>query len=117
MTFALHGFGITDKIIIGRAVIKSDIYSSVERKRINKSNIKKECERFKLAVNQVKKNLLSLKKNSLQNMPTELSNFVDLYYTILSDPVLNKNTISKIKKLIITDSIDNSKMSCTGWYV
>ncbi|MGE5385587.1 MAG: phosphoenolpyruvate--protein phosphotransferase [Betaproteobacteria bacterium] len=87
MSFTLHGLGISRGIAIGRATLMSHATLEVAHMTIPARQVDKEIERFDLAVNTVRDELMAMKQNA-GNAPTEITAFIDLHVMFLSDPEL-----------------------------
>ncbi|MDL1955563.1 MAG: phosphoenolpyruvate--protein phosphotransferase [Candidatus Desulfofervidus auxilii] len=93
------GIGASPGIGIGKVVL-------LERKEprfvyeflLKESEVKKEVERFKKAVDEVKKEFKQLIKNLKKTPFKEVKQIIETYISILSDPLLFKTTIHCIKE-------------------
>jgi len=99
MEIRFKGIGVSPGIGIGEAVVLEDkkprlVYQFL----LNTSEINKEVTRFKKAIEQVKKEFKQLKKDLGHRAPfKEVKQILDTYIGILSDPMLFKATINRIK--------------------
>jgi len=94
------GIGVSPGVAIGQALIlESKKPCFIYQFLLNTSEVKKEIEHFKKAVESVKKEFKQLAK-SLKKETTfkEVRQILEIYISILSDPMLYKATIKRIKE-------------------
>ena len=94
------GIGVAPGIALGQALIlESKKPHFIYQFLLNTSEVKKEIEHFKKAVESVKKEFKQLAK-SLKKETTfkEVRQILEIYISILSDPMLYKATIKRIKE-------------------
>ena len=94
------GIGVAPGIVLGQALIlESKKPHFIYQFLLNTSEVKKEIEHFKKAVESVKKEFKQLAKN-LKKETTfkEVRQILVIYISILSDPMLYKATIKRIKE-------------------
>ncbi len=94
------GIGVAPGIALGQALIlESKKPHFIYQFLLNTSEVKKEIEHFKKAVESVKKEFKQLAK-SLKKETTfkEVRQILEIYISILSDPMLYKATIRRIKE-------------------
>ena len=94
------GIGVAPGIALGQALIlESKKPHFIYQFLLNTSEVKKEIEHFKKAVESVKKEFKQLAK-SLKKETTfkEVRQILEVYISILSDPMLYKATIKRIKE-------------------
>ena len=89
ISFALHGLGVSGGIAIGRATLMSHATLEVAHLTIPPRMVEKEIERFDTALRQVREELKSI-KGQAGNAPAELSAFIDVHISFLSDPELSE---------------------------
>ncbi|MCD6319671.1 MAG: phosphoenolpyruvate--protein phosphotransferase [Candidatus Desulfofervidaceae bacterium] len=100
MEVRFKGIGVSPGIGIGEATVLEDkkprlVYQFL----LNDSEINKEVARFKKAIEEVKKEFKQLKKDLGHRAPfKEVKQILDTYMGILSDPMLFKATINRIKE-------------------
>ncbi|CAD7776665.1 Phosphoenolpyruvate-protein phosphotransferase [Candidatus Methanoperedenaceae archaeon GB50] len=94
------GIGVSPGVAIGQALIlESKKPCFIYQFLLNTSEVKKEIEHFKKAVESVKREFKQLAK-SLKKETTfkEARQILEIYISILSDPMLYKATIKRIKE-------------------
>lgn len=89
ISFALHGLGVSGGIAIGRATLMSHATLEVAHLTIPPRMVDKEIERFDTALHQVREELKSIKEQA-GNAPAELTAFIDVHISFLSDPELSE---------------------------
>lgn len=89
ISFALHGLGVSGGIAIGRATLMSHATLEVAHLTIPPRMVEKEIERFDTALRQVREELKNI-KGQAGNAPAELSAFIDVHISFLSDPELSE---------------------------
>ena len=99
-SFNIHGVAVSNGIAIGRANLISNALLEVVRYEINDKEISNEVKRLTSAINQVKKDLLKIKKQLQKDSSEEFSAFIDTHLMILAD----KNFSEKPKIIISEDS-------------
>lgn len=87
MSFTLHGFGVSDGIAIGRAMLMSHATLEVSHLTISPRMVDKEIARFEAAIKVVKEELVAMKETT-EHAPAELSAFIDIHTMFLEDPEL-----------------------------
>ncbi len=94
------GIAASPGIEIGKAVFrKSPKPRFTYQFLLNKSDVKKELDRFKRAVDQVKKEIKDVKSGLGHNPPLkEIKPILDTYLIVLSDPIFFKATLRRIKE-------------------
>ncbi len=96
-SFNIHGVSVSNGIAIGTANLISNALLEVVRYQINKEEIPNEVKRLSTAINDVKKDLLKIKKQLQKDLSEEFSAFIDTHLMILAD----KNFSEKPKNIII----------------
>ena len=89
MSFTLHGLGVSGGIAIGRATLMSHATLEVAHLTISPRMVEKEVERLEKALSQVRDELKAV-KGQAGNAPAELTAFIDLHVSFLSDPELSE---------------------------
>jgi phosphoenolpyruvate-protein phosphotransferase (PTS system enzyme I) len=87
MSFTLHGLGVSGGIAIGRAMLMSHATLEVAHLTIGPRMVDKEIARFRLAIDTVKQELLTM-KGTTGHAPAELGAFIDIHTMFLEDPEL-----------------------------
>ena len=98
-SFNLHGVSVSNGIAIGKAHLISNALLEVVHFQLNANETLKEIKRLSNAINEVKKDLLKIKKQLKNNSSEEFLAFIDTHLMILND----KNLSEKSKKIINKD--------------
>ena len=98
--FNIHGVSVSNGIAIGKAHLISNALLEVVRYHIIEKEIPNEVKRLTGAINDVRKDLLKIKKQLQKNSSEEFSAFIDTHLMILVD----KNFSEKPKIIIREDS-------------
>ncbi len=98
-TFNIHGVPVSNGIAIGKAYLISNALLEVVRYQLEKNEVSNEIKRLSGAMNEVKNDLLKIKKQLLKDSSDDLSAFIDTHLMILTD----KNFSEKPKTIISTD--------------
>ena len=99
-SFNIHGVPVSNGIAIGKAHLISNALLEVIHYQLDKNEVPNEIKRLSLAMNEVGKDLLKIKKQLQKNSSDEFSAFIDTHLMILTD----KNFSEKPKKIISKDS-------------
>ena len=99
-SFNIHGVPVSNGIAIGKAHLISNALLEVVHYQLNKHEVSNEIKRLTRAINEVRKDLLKIKKQLQKDSPEEFSAFIDTHLMILAD----KNFSEKPKKIISKDS-------------
>ena len=99
-SFNIHGVPVSNGIAIGKAHLISNALLEVIHYQLDKNEVPNEIKRLSLAMNEVRKDLLKIKKQLQKNSSDEFSAFIDTHLMILTD----KNFSEKPKKIISKDS-------------
>jgi len=99
-SFNIHGVSVSNGIAIGKAHLISNALLEVIHYQLDKNEVPSEIKRLSGAMNEVRKDLLKIKKQLQKNSSDEFSAFIDTHLMILSD----KNFSEKPKKIISKDS-------------
>tara|TARA_X000000368_G_scaffold402035_1_gene375538 strand:+ start:4928 stop:6652 length:1725 start_codon:yes stop_codon:yes gene_type:complete len=95
-SFNLHGVSVSNGIAIGKAHLISNALLEVVHYQLSSNETLKEIKRLSNAINDVKKDLLRIKKQLQKNSSEEFLAFIDTHLMILND----KNLSEKSKKII-----------------
>ena len=98
-TFNIHGVPVSNGIAIGKAYLISNALLEVVHYQLERNEVSNEIKRLSGAMNEVKKDLLKIKKQLLKDSSDEFSAFIDTHLMILTD----KNFSEKPKKIISND--------------
>ncbi|MFQ3368418.1 MAG: phosphotransferase system enzyme I (PtsI) [Methylophilaceae bacterium] len=98
-TFNIHGVAVSNGIAIGKAHLISNALLEVVHYQIEINEVPNEIKRLSGAMNEVKKDLLKIKKQLLKDSSDEFSAFIDTHLMILTD----KNFSEKPKKIVSKD--------------
>jgi len=99
-SFNIHGVPVSNGIAIGKAHLISNALLEVVHYQLNKHEVPNEIKRLTRAINEVRKDLLKIKKQLQKDSPEEFSAFIDTHLMILAD----KNFSEKPKRIISKDS-------------
>ncbi|OGS20900.1 MAG: phosphoenolpyruvate--protein phosphotransferase [Elusimicrobia bacterium RIFOXYA2_FULL_39_19] len=83
-------------IAIGKIYLIEEEEYCIVPKKIQKQNIKKETERFKIAVSKVKEELINAKKEIIKIFGKAHTLLADAHILMLEDPLLDRDVIRKI---------------------
>lgn len=97
MSFTLHGLGVSGGIAIGRATLMSHATLEVAHLTIAPRMVDKEVLRFETALKAVREELRA-RKGQVGTAPAELTAFIDLHISLLSDPELEGMTKQIIRE-------------------
>ena len=97
-SFNIHGVSVSNGIAIGKALLISNALLEVVHYQLEIDEAPIEIKRLSQAINDVKKDLLKIKKQLQKDSSEEFSAFIDTHLMILSD----KNFSEKSKKIIIS---------------
>jgi len=98
-TFSIHGVPVSNGIAIGNAQLISNALLEVVHYQLNKKEISNEIKRLSNAINDVRKDLLKIKKQLQKDSSEEFSAFIDTHLMILMDD----NFTEKPKNIINED--------------
>ena len=99
-SFNIHGVPVSNGIAIGKAHLISNALLEVIHYQLDKNEIPSEIKRLSGAMNEVRKDLLKIKKQLQRDSSDEFSAFIDTHLMILTD----KNFSERPKKIISKDS-------------
>ena len=99
-SFNIHGVPVSNGIAIGKAHLISNALLEIVHYQLNKHEVPNEIKRLTRAINEVRKDLLKIKKQLQKDSPEEFSAFIDTHLMILAD----KNFSEKPKRIISKDS-------------
>ena len=100
ISFNIHGVSVSNGIAIGKAHLISNALLEVVHYQLDSKETSKEIKRLSNAINDVKKDLLRIKKQLQKNSSEEFIAFIDTHLMILAD----KNLSEKTKKIISKDN-------------
>ena len=84
-SFNIHGVSVSNGIAIGKALLISDALLEVFHYQIGRDKVPNEIKRLSRAINDVKKDLLKIKKQLQKDSSEEFSAFIDTHLMILGD--------------------------------
>jgi len=99
-SFNIHGVSVSNGIAIGKALLISNALLQVVRYQLDKDEVPNEIKRLSRAINEVKKDLLKIKKQLQKDSSEQFSAFIDTHLMILAD----KNFSETPKQIISNDS-------------
>lgn len=97
MSFTLHGIPVSRGIAIGRAYLIAPAALDVAHYLIEANQIDAEVERFRTALDVVRRELEALRADLTDDTPSEVGAFIDVHTMILSDEMLVQETIDLIR--------------------
>ena len=98
-SFNIHGVAVSNGIAIGKAHLISNALLEVVHYQLETHQVANETQRLSRAINEVKKDLIKIKKQLHKDSSEEFSPFIDTHLMILSD----KSFSEKPKKIITKD--------------
>ena len=98
-SFNIHGVPVSNGIAIGKAHLISNALLEVVHYQLETHQVANETQRLSRAINEVKKDLIKIKKQLHKDSSEEFSPFIDTHLMILSD----KSFSEKPKKIITKD--------------
>ena len=98
-TFNIHGVPVSNGIAIGKAHLISNALLEVVHYQLDKKDVKNEIKRLSGALNEVKKELIKIRKQLQKDSSNEFSAFIDTHLMILTD----KNFSEEPKRIISKD--------------
>ena len=99
-SFNIHGVSVSNGIAIGKALLISNALLQVVRYQLDKDEVPNEIKRLSRAINEVKKDLLKIKKQLQKDSSEQFSAFIDTHLMILAD----KNFSETPKQIIFNES-------------
>ena len=103
-SFNIHGVPVSNGIAIGKALLISNALLEVFHYQIGRDKVPNEIKRLSRAINDVRKDLLKIKKQLQKDSSEEFSAFIDTHLMILAD-----NNFSEKPKQIISDDSCNAE--------
>lgn len=97
MSFTLHGIPVSRGIAIGRAYLIAPAALDVAHYLIEANQTDAEVERFRTALDVVRRELEALRADLTDDTPSEVGAFIDVHTMILSDEMLVQETIDLIR--------------------
>lgn len=98
MTFSFHGIGASKGIAIGKAHIVTRGIVEVPEYTLKKSQIEKEVERFKAAINGARADLGAIKEQIPPDTAIDIAAFIDTHLLMLDDSAITKVPIKLIRE-------------------
>lgn len=98
-SFNIHGVAVSNGIAIGKAHLISNALLEVVHYQLETHQVANETQRLSRAINEVKKDLIKIKKQLHKDSSEEFSPFIDTHLMILSD----KSFSERPKKIITKD--------------
>jgi phosphotransferase system enzyme I (PtsI) len=98
-SFNIHGVAVSNGIAIGKAHLISNALLEVVHYQLETHQVANETQRLSCAINEVKKDLIKIKKQLHKDSSEEFSPFIDTHLMILSD----KSFSERPKKIITKD--------------
>jgi len=99
-SFNIHGVAVSNGIAIGKAHLISNALLEVVHYQLETNEVANEIQRLSRAINEVKKDLIKIKKLLQKDSSEEFSPFIDTHLMMLSD----KNFSEKPKEIITKDN-------------
>lgn len=93
----LQGIGISEGVLVGPLVFLTESARTVKSSGISPSQVSKEIERYRVALEQTKEDLLRVQEFFYQKKHQETQAVLSAYLTILKDPLLTHNVEEKIR--------------------
>jgi len=104
ISFAIHGVGVSGGVAIGKAHLVSHALLEVVHFKIPKKLLTQEIARFDAAINSVREDLETIRRQLPERAPAELSAFVGTHLMILKD-----HALSDAPKQIIRNELCNAE--------
>lgn len=98
MSFTMHGVAVSSGIAIGHAHLVSHALLEVVHYQVPKNLIQQEIQRFEQAVDKVKQDLETIRRQLPAGSPAELGAFVNTHLMILADKHLSEEPINIIRE-------------------
>ncbi|MDH5472214.1 MAG: phosphoenolpyruvate--protein phosphotransferase [Gammaproteobacteria bacterium] len=100
MSVLLNGIGVSKGIAIGQAYVLYREQPEIREYNIPKKRINHEIKRFHTARKQAQKQLHDIKQKIANDVPQDISQFIETSLLMLEDPVLCDGTIKQIEQRI-----------------
>jgi len=94
---ALHGTGVNSGICTGLAYILRRNTPEISEYEISSDKIENEVKRFTLSIKKVHKQLKDIQSRFPENVPKEISGFIDAHILILTDSMISQEPIELIR--------------------
>ncbi|MGU9957461.1 MAG: phosphoenolpyruvate--protein phosphotransferase [Arenicellales bacterium WSBS_2016_MAG_OTU3] len=95
---SLHGAGVGSGIAIGTAYVVQRNTPEIPHYAIDEPEVDKETQRFRLAVDMARRELLKVKRDLPENAPSEVGTFIDAHLMMLDDPLISEMPIKTIRE-------------------
>ena len=93
-----NGIGVSKGIAIGQAYVLYREQPEVREYTIDKSRIQHEIKRFHRARKQAQQQLQDIKQKITDDVPKDITQFIDTNLLMLNDPILNDGTLKHIEQ-------------------
>jgi len=95
---ALHGTGVSDGIVIGKAFVLQRDLPEIPEYAIPQEYIEEEVTRFQRAVEASRRQLMTIREHIPANAPPEASSFLDAHLLMLDDKMISMAPIDTIRQ-------------------
>ncbi len=95
---ALHGTGVSDGIVIGKAFVLQRDLPEIPEYAIPQEYIEEEVARFQRAVEASRRQLMTIREHIPANAPPEASSFLDAHLLMLDDKMISMAPIETIRQ-------------------
>ncbi len=95
---ALHGTGVSDGIVIGKAFVLQRDLPEIPEYAIPQEYIEDEVTRFQRAVESSRRQLMAIREHIPANAPPEASSFLDAHLLMLDDKMISMAPIDTIRQ-------------------
>ena len=95
---ALHGTGVSDGIVIGKAFVLQRDLPEIPEYAIPQEYIEEEVTRFQRAVEASRRQLMAIREHIPANAPPEASSFLDAHLLMLDDKMISMAPIDTIRQ-------------------
>ena len=99
MSVLLNGIGVSKGIAIGQAYTLYREQPEIREYNIPKNHIKHEIKRFHTARKEAQQQLHEIKQKISDDVPQDISQFIETNLLMLEDPVLCDDTVNQIEQL------------------
>jgi len=95
---ALHGTGVSDGIVIGKAFVLQRDLPEIPEYAIPQEYLEEEVSRFQRAVESSRRQLIAIREHIPANAPPEASSFLDAHLLMLDDKMISTAPIDTIRQ-------------------
>src|SRR3989344_4114649 len=95
---ALHGTGVSDGIVIGKAFVLQRDLPEIPEYAIPQEYIEEEVARFQRAVEASRRQLMVIREHIPANAPPQASSFLDAHLLMLDDKMISTAPIETIRQ-------------------